>query len=956
MGCLLRSLLAGLFLVAVVGLCGVSMLLFQYYSIARTLPDIRDLRQRASQFETTRIMDRNGNMLYEILDPTAGRRTYVPLGKISPYLVAATIATEDKEFYNHPGVDIFAILRAVWQNYQSGETVSGASTITQQLARALLLSPEERTDISYQRKVREAILATEITRRYSKDEILELYLNEIYYGNLAYGIEAAAETYFGLTADKLTLGQAAFLAGLPQSPSVYDVYTNPEITFNRQETVLVLMFEASQEQGCIYVSNYPQRICIDPVAVTIAAQEVKDFQFRPPGVQMRYPHWVNYIRSILESQFDAQTIYRSGFSVYTTLDPGLQDTAQQLVREHVDSLADKNVQDGALIALRPSTGEILAMVGSADFYNEAISGQINMGLVPRQPGSAMKPLTYAAAFEKGWTPSTLIWDVYSEFPPSGRPDDNRPPYKPVNYDGRFHGPVSVRSALANSFNIPAVKTLDFVGIYDDPGITGDDGLIAFARRLGITSLTRDDYGLSLTLGGGEVSLMEMTNAYAVFANNGRRVPPVAITRILDHQGNLVYEYQQPPGEQVMRSEHAFLISSILSDNEARTPMFGAESPLRLPFAAAAKTGTTNDFRDNLTIGYTPDVVAGVWMGNADYTPMQNTSGLTGAAPVWNAFMQAAVQQLTGGSPTPFARPGGIADYVVCEVSGTLPSEWCPSQRSEIFAADQPPLPKTEDLWQRVTVDTWTELKASSECSDFTDEIFALNVTDPWARRWIRDDDEGQAWAEENGFPERVTFAPTRECKADDPRPRLAFVSPRDGESIREEVLEIEAVAGATQWFDYFQLEWGIGEDPVEWHLLDDREDPVNDPAEIYEWDLEELVNEEDLRGPVTLRLYMHSTEDTEAETLLHLSIMVATQTPTPTETSTPTPTPTDTPTATPTWTPTNTPSPTATNPPTSTPSHTPEPTSTPEPTTLPEPTKFLKATEAPTPGEGTPGP
>ncbi len=296
--------------------------LYEYYNIAATLPSVEDLQQRASTFETTRIFDRNGNLLYEILDPSAGRRTFITLDKISPYLVAATIATEDKSFYSHPGFDWTAIARAFWQNFRGGETVSGASTITQQLARGLLFSPEERTEQSYMRKVREALLAAEITRRYTKDQILELYLNEFYYGNLAYGVEAASETYFDITADKLDLAQASFLAGLPQAPSIYDVYQDREAVRERQKQVLTLMYEASNEQGCIFVSNSPQRICVDAPAAIEAYTALENYQFNPPDVLIKYPHWVNYVRSILEAQFDVQTIYRSGFSVYTTLDPG----------------------------------------------------------------------------------------------------------------------------------------------------------------------------------------------------------------------------------------------------------------------------------------------------------------------------------------------------------------------------------------------------------------------------------------------------------------------------------------------------------------------------------------------------------------------------------------------------------------------------------------------------------
>jgi membrane peptidoglycan carboxypeptidase len=817
-----------------------------------------------------------------------------------------------------------AIFRAFWQNYRSGETVSGASTITQQLARALLFSPEERGERSYQRKVREAILAAEVTRRYSKDEILELYLNENYYGNLAYGIEAAAETYFGTSADKLTLSQAAFLAGLPQAPSVYDVYTNREVTLHRQEQVLFLMYQASQEQGCVYVSNSPQRVCVDALSVATASSELQDYTFRPAAVPMRYPHWVNYIRGLLETQFDPQTIYRSGFSVYTTLDPGLQDAAEEIVASQVQSLADRHATDGALVAIRPGTGEILAMVGSADFYNEEIDGQVNMAVSPRQPGSSIKPLTYLAAFEKGWTPATLIWDVPSEFPPSGNPNDPRPPYKPVNYDERFHGPVTVRTALANSYNVPAVKTLQYVGIYDDPETSTEEGLIALAKRFGITTLNRDDYGLSLTLGGGEVPLLEMTSAFGVFANGGRRVPPVAITKILDLNGNVVYEYQPSRGDLVVRPEHAYLISSILSDNEARTPAFGPDSVLKLPFQAAAKTGTTNDFRDNWTVGYTPDVSVGVWVGNADFSPMKNVSGLTGAAPIWADFMKVAIQQLTGGNPSGFVRPAGVTERVICTISGTEPSQWCPNQRSEYFAADQPPLPKGEDLWKRVVLDTWTGLISSPSCDDYTDEKLTLNVSDPWAIKWIRKDSQGEKWAEEIGFSDPIFFTPSRECNSDDPHPKLAFTSPRDGETIHISPLEIFGQASATKDFEYYQLEYGLGNDPVKWERLVRENSPIEQAGKIYEWDLKELP-----AGEVTLRLYVRSNHDTYAEKVMRLNLQVPTPTPTPTAT----PTPTDTPTPTPT--PTDTATPTATPTDTPTPSDTPTPTKTPSPSPTP---------------------
>jgi len=350
-GCLLRGAILAIFGVVILAIIGGSALVISYYRIARTLPSVADLKDRASQFETTRILDRNGSPLYEILDPNAGRRTYIPIDKISPALLAATIATEDQDFYSHPGFDPWAIMRALWENYRTDGQGGGASTITQQLARALLLSPEERAERTYRRKVREIILAAEITRRYSKDEILELYLNEIYYGNLAYGIEAASETYFGKTANQLTLAEASFLAGLPQYPAIYDVYTNREVTLNRQQQVLVLMFNLSRQKGCIIVSNSETPICVDAVAATGAADDIKVRNFTAPNIDARYPHWVNFVREQLEKQYDAQTIYRSGFIVYTTLDPALQNEAQRLVTEQVSLLTDKNAKNGALVAM-----------------------------------------------------------------------------------------------------------------------------------------------------------------------------------------------------------------------------------------------------------------------------------------------------------------------------------------------------------------------------------------------------------------------------------------------------------------------------------------------------------------------------------------------------------------------------------------------------------------------------
>jgi penicillin-binding protein 1C len=896
-GCFGKTLLIGaiVFLLVMMGVAAFAI--YKYFDIAKTLPAVDELQNRASQFETTRILDRNGNILYEIVDPNAGKRTYVPLERISPYVIAATIATEDKEYYNHPGFDLVALARALYTNYTSGEIVSGASTITQQLARMLLLT-DERFVQSYERKAREIILAAEITRRYTKEQVLELYLNEIFYGNFSYGIEAAAETYFNTTAADLTLWQSSFLAGLPQAPAEYDIYNNREATLNRNKTVLLLMYQLSNEKGCIEIGENLEPVFLDAMQTLEAANILEAYEFTKRDFVMEFPHWVVFIQSLLESQFDSQTIYRSGFTIYTTLDPNLQRQAEKAVRDQLALMTGNNATNGAVIAMDPKTGEILSMVGSADFNNPEISGQVNMALTQtRQPGSAIKPLTYLAAFEKDWTPGTLIWDVPASFAPSGDPNDTNPRYEPVNYDGRFHGPVTVRDALANSYNIPAVKALEYVGIYDDPTTPNPDGFINLARRLGISSLNRPDYGLSLTLGGGEVSLLELTGAYQVLANEGRKVAPVAITKVIDHKGNVIYEYVPSNGEQIVRAAHAYLLSSILSDNNARAPMFGTNSVLALPFQAAVKTGTTNDYRDNWTVGYTPDLVVGVWVGNADYTPMVNTSGVSGAAPIWANIMQSGIQQLRGGSASSFGRPSDVVDMTICSVSGTVPSEYCPSQRTEVFASDQGPLPAEEDLWVKSMIDSWTGLQASPACSEFTKEALTINVEDKDAIKWLKTD-AGKAWADKYGFPDPLVIKPERECRLDDPRPIIDLVNLQN--PITENPFQVVGVVDATANFKQYKLHWGEGENPTQWNAL--QEDwimtPMRSAGVLAEWDVSELDGK-----TITLRVTLHSTQNTEVQKKYTLFFTLPTPTPSPT------PTPTETPTVTPT--PTLTPTPTA---------------------------------------------
>ncbi len=918
-GCLIRVLMISLTILVLLIIAGGGYAFYKYTQIARNLPDVEELKNKASKFETTKILDRNGGLLYEIMDPTAGKRSYTPLNKISPYLIAATIATEDKDFYNHPGFDLLALARALWSNYQAGGIVSGASTITQQLARMILL-PEQRFAQSYERKASEIILAAEITRRFTKEEVLELYLNEIFYGYLSYGIEAAAETYFNTTADKLDFGQSTFLAGLPQTPATYDIFKNREVTLQRNNVVMVLTYNLSQERNCIKVGENLDKVCVTPMMVTDAENQLKDYEFIPKDYAMRFPHWVVYVQSLLEARFDPQIIYRSGFTVHTTIDPNYQMQAEQAVRDQLAQMQGNNATNGAVIGMNPNTGEILAMVGSADFDDAAISGQVNMALTEtRQPGSAIKPLTYLGTFEKDWNPATIIWDVPSAFPPSGKSYDTADPYVPVNYDGEFHGPVSVRSALANSFNIPAVKALQYLGIYDDASIEGDDGFIKLANRFGITSLQRSDYGLALTLGGGEVSLLEMTGAYSVLANEGKRIAPVAITKVVDFTGEIIFEYQPPTGEQVVREAHAYLISDILADNQTRAWMFGNNSVLNLPFKAAVKTGTTNDFKDNWTIGYTPDLVVGVWIGNADYSSMVDTTGVSGAAPIWARLMVDGIGRYKGGVPSEFFRPPDVVEKVVCTLSGSEPSDKCPGQRVELFASDQLPPPKDQDLWAEIKVDGWTGLKLSDACKDFPQAITAINIKDKTAIEWLGTE-KGKAWAESQGFTQPITIVPERECRMDDPRPIIDLISVTDGGTISEDAFKITGVIDATANFSRFSLDWGEGEKPETWQPLASGSEPIKTPAEI--------ATMPDLRSitatMITFRVTLFGQNGAKIEKDYRMQLQLPTPTPTATPTATPTMEPTEMPTETPPPPlPTDTPVPTL-----------PEPTSTPPEATL----------------------
>ncbi len=686
---------------------------------------------------STKILARDGRLLYEIADPAGNHHTTIALDEIPLALRQATIATEDASFYSNPGVDVVGILRALWINLAGGEVLAGGSTITQQVARNMLLDPQERAQRTLTRKLRESILAWRLARAYSKDDLLALYLNQTYYGHLAYGVEAAAQTYFGKSARALDLAECALLAGLPQAPAAYDPLLYPEAAKARQAIVLDLMVK----QG--YLTADEARL----------AKEEK-LQFASTAFPIEAPHFAFYVWNRLEQKYGPEVLY-SGLVVTTTLDLDLTRAAQDIVRRRLGQIADDktgpahNATGAALVALDPRTGQILLMLGSPDYFDGAISGAVNMAVAPRQPGSAIKPITYAAAFSPEycpitnsqlptmsnwelvngncpWTPATMLLDVRTAFVTKEGFS-----YVPQNYDRAFHGPVSARAALAGSLNLPAVVTLDHVGL---------SNMIRLAGRLGLTTLSdADRFGLALTLGGGEVTLLDLASAYGVFANGGVRVEPTAILQIRNVRGELIEQWSASAGARVLDARVAYLIGDILSDNNARAATFGFGSVLQIGRPAAVKTGTTTDYRDNWTVGYTPELVTGVWVGNADFTPMVNLSGVAGAGPIWHDFMREA---LKGKPETQFARPPGLVRVEVCAPSGLLPTPRCPRTRAEWFLEGTAPT-QPDNLYQAFKIDSRTGALADANTPpEFVAEKVFL-VLPPQA----------QEWARQNGIPQ-----------------------------------------------------------------------------------------------------------------------------------------------------------------------------------------------------------
>jgi membrane peptidoglycan carboxypeptidase len=636
--------------IGAVALGGVSVAYGAYSQVTDSLkPRLAAINNR-DLFQTSRIYDRNGTLLYEFFD--AGKRTKVTLDDVSPLLVQATVAIEDQSFFTNSGIDPSGIFRTLIDSLRAGEETGGASTITQQVIKNSVLTPEERLpERRYERKFKEIILAQELDSIYDKEQILELYLNENFYGNLAYGIEAASEVYFAISAADLNLAQAALLAGLPQLPTVYNPI-NHVIRDERGGYLPGVQLEAGwldpeyQLPGEVSPPRWRQiavlrRMVLDgyveePEARLAAAQPLR---FAPQEVPLNAPHFVFYVRDLIQEQYGQQALFSGGLRITTTLDLDLQRMVQQKAYERINELEERNIHNAAVVVMQPNTGQILAMVGSID-YNAVIvtdtpgesgnvlDGQVNVTTRERQPGSALKPFTYLAAMEQGMTPETTLWDVPTEFPLSGGTW-----YAPQNYNGQWNGPVRMRTALANSLNMPAVKALKFAGI---------DNTLNLLDRVGIREgLKRGGgfYGLSLTLGGGEVTPLELATAYNTLASGGRYFPPLAVIEISAADGTVLERFEQSAGEQVVAPDLVRIISDMLSDDNARAAVWGLNSPLRLSLPAAVKTGTTNDWRDAWAAGYTPFVTVGVWTGNNNNEPTAQVESLSGGGIIWRNVME-----------------------------------------------------------------------------------------------------------------------------------------------------------------------------------------------------------------------------------------------------------------------------------------------------------------------------
>jgi len=628
----------------------ISSILFYFY-IVRDIPQPNKLLERPPHL-STKIYDRNGILLYTFFDGSQ-KRTLVKIEEIPDHVIKATLAIEDQAFYKHSGFSISGIVRAFWRNLSNSE-IEGGSTITQQLIKNTLLTPER----TIERKIKELILSIEIEMLLSKNKILQMYFNEVPYGGTAYGIEEAAQTYFDKSIKEVSLAEAALLAGLPAAPTRFSPFgANPQFAITRQHQVLNRMVEEGYISSEQAEKAKKEKIILAPQTENIKA-----------------PHFVMYVKEKLVEEYGQKAVEQGGLQVITSLDYQIQKTAQKIVSEEVAELSQLQVGNGAALVTNPKNGEVLAMVGSKDYFNHKEDGNVNITTALRQPGSSIKVVTYALALENGFQPSTIINDSPITYHSPGSQ-----PYSPLNYDRRFHGNVTLRTALASSYNVPAVKTLAQFGVKK---------MIDLGEKMGITTWNEPNrYGLSITLGGAEVKMTDMAVVYGTIANYGERKDLSPILKLTDSQGKTLYSNSNSR-KKIISKKTAFLLTDILSDNRARTPAFGPSSFLVIPdHQVAVKTGTTNDKRDNWTIGYTRDFLTAVWVGNNDNSPMSAVaSGVTGASPIWNKIM---VKLLEDKPKHHFPTPDNLVKVKVCSWNGLLPCEGCPTVEEYFTAGEEP---------------------------------------------------------------------------------------------------------------------------------------------------------------------------------------------------------------------------------------------------------------------------
>jgi len=699
---------------------------------------------------STKIYDRTGKvLLYETGDQ---KRTIIKSDEISQYLKDATVSAEDANFYRHHGVDVLAIFKAVGDKLLGRTAIlRGGSTITQQYVKNTLLT----SDRSMVRKIKEAILAVELEFMYSKDEILTMYLNEIPYGSATAGAEAAAQTYYGKSAKDLTLGEAATLAAVPQAPTYYSPYgTHVDDLILRRNYVL----EQMVKNGKITQEEADSAEKEDTTTVGIAIKARHD--------SILAPHFAMYVLEQVAAEYGEEKIQKEGLEIITTLDYKKQKAAEAAIASGMDKVEAYGGSNAALVAVDPKTGEILSMVGSKDYFDTSIDGNVNVADSARQPGSSFKPFAYATAFKKPeFSPSRIIYDFQTNF-------GGTPAYIPHNYNGKSNGPVTMRQALSNSLNIPAVKVMALAGI---------DNVLRTASDLGITTLTqRDRYGLSLVLGSGEVKPIEMAGAFSVFANGGVKHETKSILKVTDSKGKTIYEYDQSKdkGEEVLDPQIAYEISNILSDNNARSLVFGTRSPLYFSDrTVAAKTGTTNDFKDAWTVGYTPSIAVAIWTGNSDATVMHTgADGSIVAAPIFHSFIEKALAKVPNEA---FKQPEGIEKITVEKYSNKLPTSASREKTTDIFASWQVPKEK-DDIHQIIKVCKGTNLIApdNAPASLIQEKVYAdLHSERPDDPNW---ENPVRAWAKKHGMAQTV---PTAQCDINAVGPTISISSPSNNSSV-----------------------------------------------------------------------------------------------------------------------------------------------------------------------------